>query len=73
MTRVIIDREGCVSCGTCWDDCPEFFEQNQDDNLSQVVEKYRTGGLGEGEAPDDLLNCVIDASDACPAEVIHVS
>ena len=73
MTKVVIDREGCISCGTCWEDCPEFFEQNQDDNLSQVVEKYRTSGLGEGEAPDDLLNCVIEASDDCPAEVIHVS
>ena len=73
MTKVIIDREGCISCGTCWEDCPEFFEQNQDDNLSQVVEKYRTSGLGDGEAPDDLLNCVIEASDDCPAEVIHVS
>jgi ferredoxin len=28
--------------------------------------------LGEGEAPDDLLSCVVDASDACPAEVMHV-
>ncbi len=73
MTKVVIDREGCISCGTCWEDCPDFFEENPDDNLSQVVEKYRTGGLGEGEAPDDLLDCVIKASDACPAEVIHIS
>ena len=42
MTKVVIDREGCISCGTCWEDCPDFFEENQDDNLSQIVEKYRT-------------------------------
>ena len=42
MTKVVIDREGCISYGTCWEDCPDFFEENQDDNLSQIVEKYRT-------------------------------
>lgn len=38
-----------------------------------IVEKYRLEELGEGEAPDDLIDCVKKASDDCPAEVIHVS
>lgn len=37
--------------------CSEFFEANQGDGFSQVVEKYRSGGLGEGEASDDLIDC----------------
>ena len=73
MTKVVIDRDGCVSCGAFWESCSGFFDQNPDDNLSMIVEKYRLGGLSEGEAPDDLIDCVIKASDDCPAEVIHVS
>jgi ferredoxin len=73
MAKVVIDREGCVSCGACWEGCPNFFEQNPDDNFSQIVEKYRAGGSGEGEAPDALIDCVVAASDNCPVEVIHVS
>ncbi len=73
MAKVTIDREGCISCGACWEHCSDFFEQNPDDNLSQVAEKYRKGNLGEGEAPDNLTDCVVDAADNCPVEVIHVS
>lgn len=73
VAKVVIDREGCISCGACWEHCPDFFEQNPDDNLSQVVEKYRKGKMGEGEAPDNLTDCVVDAADGCPVEVIHVS
>lgn len=73
MVKVVIDRDGCISCGACWTNCPEFFEENPDDNFSQVVEKYKVGGLGEGEAPDDLVDCVLQAADNCPVQVIHVS
>jgi ferredoxin len=73
MVKVVIDREGCISCGACWESCAEFFEENPDDNFSQVVEKFRSDGFGEGEAPDDLTDCVIKASENCPAEVIHIS
>lgn len=73
MVKVVIDRDGCISCGACWESCPDIFEQNPDDNQSQIVEKYRVGELGEGEVPDDLIDCVITASDNCPVEVIHVT
>ncbi len=73
MTKVIITREGCTSCGTCWDMCPEFFEENPDDSLSQVREEYRIGGNpAEGNVPPDMEECVREAADACPVEVILV-
>ncbi|MDD1742536.1 MAG: ferredoxin [Methanotrichaceae archaeon] len=74
MAKVVIDRDGCISCGACWmTNCPDFFEENPDDNFSQIVEQYRIGGLGEGEAPNELIDCVTRASENCPAQVIHVS
>lgn len=69
---VTIDREECIECGVCWSTCPEFFEPG-DDGWSQVVEEYRVDDdLGEGAAPADLEDCVIDAADACPVAIIHV-
>lgn len=36
--EVTIDRDECISCGACYEDCPEFFEENPDDDWSQVKE-----------------------------------
>jgi ferredoxin len=70
---VRIDREGCISCGICWGTCPDFFEENLDDNRSQVVEAHRTSGEpGEGLVSPDLEICVREAAEACPVSVIGV-
>jgi ferredoxin len=73
MVKVIINRTECVSCGTCVDTCPAFFELGEEDTLSHVVEAYRKEGkLEEGEAPPDLEGCVTEAADLCPVQVISV-
>ena len=69
--KVIIDRSNCTSCGTCWETCPEFFEQNPDDSFSQVIEKFRhEGNSAEGIPPEDMEACAADAADLCPVSVI---
>lgn len=71
--QVRIDRDECTSCGVCWDACPEFFEENPDDGFTQVIGQYRVNDdLGLGEAPADLEDCITDAADGCPVEIIHV-
>lgn len=73
MAKVTIDRDECISCGACWSACPEVFEENSDDGLTQVVTKYQVGGdPGVGEIPADLVDCANDAADSCPVEIIHV-
>jgi len=72
--KVSIDRIGCISCGSCWDTCPDFFEQNPDDSFSQINEGFRVNGIiAEGEAPGDLSDCVIDAADLCPVQIIRIN
>lgn len=71
MVNVEIDRDGCISCANCWTVCPEVFEENPDDNRSQVVEKYRAGDIGKGQAPDGL-DCIKQAEGECPVSVIHL-
>lgn len=71
--KVIIDRNECTSCGTCWETCPAFFEENLKDHFSQVNEKLRSGGnIAEGSAPQELEACVREAADLCPVQIITV-
>jgi ferredoxin len=72
-TRVTMDRDNCISCGNCWSTCPDFFEANPDDGQSHVQMKFRIGdSLAEGDAPEDLDECVRSAAEGCPADVIHI-
>jgi len=71
--KVSIDRSNCTSCGTCWDTCPAFFEENPDDHFSRVIEKFRlAGNIEEGSAPENLEACVAEAADLCPVQIIRV-
>jgi len=71
--KVSIDRSNCTICGTCWETCPAFFEENPDDSFSRVVEQFRSvGNIAEGTAPADLEACVTEAADLCPVQIIKI-
>jgi len=73
VVKVTIDRAGCISCESCWTLCPDVFEQDPADDLSSVTEQYRVdGNTAEGEVPDDLADCAVEAADSCPVTVIFV-
>jgi len=73
VVKVTIDRPGCISCESCWDLCPEVFEQDPADDLSSITKEYRVNDdPGQGEVPDELLDCAVEAADSCPVTVIIV-
>ncbi len=66
-----IERCSCVSCGACWNTCPEIFDQNPCDGFSEFVETYRfSGNPAEGEVPDELAACAREAAGVCPVAII---
>lgn len=70
--RVIIDRKNCVSCGSCWDTCPELFEQNPLDSFSQIAGQFRSAGNpAEGTIPSEQEACAAEAAGLCPVQVIR--
>ncbi len=71
--RVVIDRTKCVSCGTCWETCPDVFEENPDDSFSEIVERFRiSGSNAEGRPSEDFEDCAARAAADCCAEVISI-
>jgi ferredoxin len=71
--NVRIDREECLSCAACWEDCPEVFEENESDGLSQIVAAYQVNrDPAVGQVPVELEECVRTAADGCPVEIIHI-
>ena len=59
---IVVDQDGCISCGICVNTCPEVFCFNQD-NKSAVCRQ-----------PEDeqAQQAAQEAADACPVSVIHV-
>jgi ferredoxin len=73
IMKVTIERNTCVSCGSCWDTCPNFFEQNPDDSFSEIIKEFRIGddiAAGTPQADDEA--CVRDAADLCPVTIIKI-
>ena len=71
--KVTIDRDECTMCAVCWETCPQIFEESEEDNMSQLQEEYRIDGeLDEGEVDDSFHNCVKEAAEGCPVDIIHI-
>ena len=72
--NVTIDRMECVSCGACWNTCPDLFEQNPCDSLSQITELFRfSGDRAEGNIPENQVLCAREAVNLCPVHIITIS
>ena len=70
---VTIDRDTCVSCGSCWDTCPALFEEDPDDSRSRIRELFQIGkNKAEGKPDGTVEGCVQEAADLCPVAVISV-
>lgn len=67
--KVVVERDECTSCGNCEDECPEFFEID-DEGLSHLKGSKRTDNNDELEVEDS--ECCLDAALSCPVVCIHV-
>ncbi|RZN62040.1 ferredoxin [Methanonatronarchaeum sp. AMET6-2] len=68
--KVVVDQDACIACGICSDICDEVFEENELD-LSQIVEEYRNEEANVGEVDDDI-ECVEFAVEDCPVSAIEI-
>lgn len=58
-SKIEIDKEACISCGSCAVICPEIFEMGTEDNKAYVK-----------KVEIDEIGCAQEAVDACPTQCI---
>ena len=71
--RVVVDRQTCIGCGVAPATCPEVFVLGSDNGRNRVVDEYSVKldeNVSIGEVPEDLLDCVKAAAEACPVSAI---
>jgi len=69
--RIEIDREGCISCATCYTMDPTHYEGDAD-GKSKVV-GGTSNGKSVGSFDDDKITDARGAEGACPVSVITVT
>jgi len=70
--RVSIDRQECIACGACYQECPSVFEENPDDTWSQITEPYRVkGDIALGDVPSYPDGGARAGAEVCPVSIIH--
>lgn len=69
--KISIDQDECIECGACETACSEVFTL-EDGEKASIVEKYQKEGPAQGEVSDDLSDCVREAADSCPVDVIII-
>ena len=60
--KVSINKEDCVGCGLCVDDCPDIFEMSEDVAVVKVE-----------EVSENLVNAVKETAESCPVDAIIIS
>lgn len=60
--KASIERDGCISCGLCAENCPEVFRM-ADDGLAEVY---------VDEVPEEVEDAAEEASEGCPVSVISI-
>ena len=60
--KVIVNSQGCISCGACVAICPNVFQFGED-GKSHVVKQPET---------EEEIKCAQEAAEACPVSVIQI-
>lgn len=60
--RIAVDRDCCIGSGSCVEECPEVFAQDDDGVVVVLIV----------EPPPELHEAALNAMLACPAAVITI-
>jgi ferredoxin len=70
--KVKIEQSKCIECGACAEVCPTVFKF-KDGEKAKISEAYQSKGKEDTGIISELLkNCVSNASQKCPVNVINV-
>ena len=59
--KAVVDKNACIACGLCADECPAVFEMGED--VAVVI---------VSEVPADAVSDCREAAQSCPVEAIKL-
>lgn len=68
MSKIKLEREKCIGCGSCQALCPKYFEL-QDDGKSHIKDAQKQD---VDELETDKIDCAQAAAEACPVQCIYI-
>lgn len=68
--KIKLERLKCIGCGSCVAVCAAHFEMDEE-NLSHLKDSARDAE-GNEEKEDAEIDCVKDAAEICPVQIIKV-
>lgn len=70
MSKIKLEREKCIGCGSCQAVCPKYFELKED-GKSTVIGAQKDAN-GNDELETEKIECAEAAAEACPVQCIHI-
>ncbi|MBU4205097.1 ferredoxin [Patescibacteria group bacterium] len=71
MSKIILEREKCIGCGSCQTLCPKYFEISED-GKALIKNSTRDPKTGNDELEINKTECGQEAADSCPVQCIHI-
>ncbi len=71
MSKIIIEIEKCIGCGSCQIVCPKYFEL-ADDGKAHIKGSVKDSKSGNEELETEKLECAEAAVEICPVECIKI-
>jgi ferredoxin len=70
--HIIYEREGCVGCGGCVNEAPEFWTMNAKDKKADLKGSKDEGASHSLNFEKNALALHAKAARSCSAKVIHI-
>ncbi len=71
MTKIILERDKCIGCGSCESVCPEYWKMKEDGKTHLKNSKEKPKEKKE-ELEIKEIGCNQKAADVCPVQCIHI-
>ena len=63
MAKIILEKDKCISCGSCEALCQKYWK---------LAEDGKAEYLGPQDLENEKIGCNQEAADACPVQCIHI-
>ena len=70
MSKIILEREKCIGCGSCVVLCPRYFEMADDGKV--IIKNGKRDSKNNDELETNKIGCAQESADSCPVQCIHI-